>query len=253
MGPDHRRRDRRAGERPAAGQQQRARAFGAPDHGALAAAALRAQRPALGAAARVRAARGARAGRAGAPVVGDPPARPRRHRTRVRDRDARLGWRSDSRSTARWRACTRATRRASRRPSRQPPASASPGRCATGSGSAWERLRPPSRSRSTAAGCSAVPATIGACSRRRDPRRGGCRAPRLTAAGADPRLRPRGRGARPPAGRRPQPDRQPRVRQRPHRGDGDHGGQHDQRLPRAPHAPAPVTNSPPPIPARSAR
>ena len=78
LGPDHRRRDRRAAERHAAGQQQRARALGAADRRALAAAAVRAQRPALGSAARLRAARRARARRAGAAVVGDPPARPRR-------------------------------------------------------------------------------------------------------------------------------------------------------------------------------
>ena len=46
------------------------------------------------------------------------------------------GSRSASCSTARWRGCTRATPRASRRPSRRPPGSASPGCCATGSGSA---------------------------------------------------------------------------------------------------------------------
>ena len=80
-------------------------------------------------------------------------------------RNAELAGDRRSCSTARWRAFTPATPRASHRPSPRPPASASRGRCATGSGSGWAQSPPRSHSRSTVAGCSAGPATIGACSR----------------------------------------------------------------------------------------
>ena len=156
------------------------------------------------------------------------PARPGRDdRARVRRLAAAAGSRSGSSSTARWRACTRATPRASPRRSPQPPGSASPGRCATGSGSAS----------ATVAGALAPRALRPLPARRLEhdlapDRRSARSSPRRPPRSAGERVRAAAARRRPrrsptlalPLAGRPQPDRQPRVRQRAHRRDGAERG-----------------------------